>query len=94
MRARNRSAVRELGAGSIPRRELDIGLPEQRLLAEDRTGVSRDRPVLVLQIHGHVGVDAASLNRGDLETLREASVRLAEMEGLGAHAHAIEVRLE
>jgi histidinol dehydrogenase len=35
-----------------------------------------------------------SLNRGDLETLREASVRLAEMEGLGAHAHAIEVRLE
>jgi histidinol dehydrogenase len=35
-----------------------------------------------------------SLNRGDLETLREASVRLAEMEGLSAHAHAIEVRLE
>ncbi|TMD74182.1 MAG: histidinol dehydrogenase [Chloroflexi bacterium] len=35
-----------------------------------------------------------SLNRGDLETLREASVRLAQMEGLGAHAHAIEVRLE
>ena len=35
-----------------------------------------------------------SLNRDDLETLREASVRLAEMEGLGAHAHAIEVRLE
>jgi histidinol dehydrogenase len=35
-----------------------------------------------------------SLNRGDLETLRDASVRLAEMEGLGAHAHAIEVRLE
>jgi histidinol dehydrogenase len=35
-----------------------------------------------------------SLNRGDLEALREASVRLAELEGLGAHAHAIEVRLE
>jgi len=35
-----------------------------------------------------------SLNRGDLELLREACVRLAEMEGLGAHAHAIEVRLE
>jgi histidinol dehydrogenase len=35
-----------------------------------------------------------SLNRGDLEILREASVRLANMEGLGAHAHAIEVRLE
>lgn len=35
-----------------------------------------------------------SLDRGDLEMLREASVRLAEMEGLGAHAHAIEVRLE
>jgi histidinol dehydrogenase len=35
-----------------------------------------------------------SLNRGDLETLRDASVRLAELEGLGAHAHAIEVRLE
>jgi histidinol dehydrogenase len=35
-----------------------------------------------------------SLNRGDLETLREASLRLAEMEGLSAHAHAIEVRLE
>jgi histidinol dehydrogenase len=35
-----------------------------------------------------------SLNRGDLEDLREACVRLAAMEGLGAHAHAIEVRLE
>jgi histidinol dehydrogenase len=35
-----------------------------------------------------------SLNRGDLEMLREASVRLAAMEGLGAHAHAVEVRLE
>ena len=35
-----------------------------------------------------------SLNRGDLESLRDASVRLAEMEGLSAHAHAIEVRLE
>jgi histidinol dehydrogenase len=35
-----------------------------------------------------------SLNRGDLEMLREACVRLAAMEGLGAHAHAVEVRLE
>lgn len=35
-----------------------------------------------------------SLNRGDLEMLRDASVRLAAMEGLGAHAHAIEVRDE
>jgi len=35
-----------------------------------------------------------SLNRGDLEMLRDASVRLAAMEGLSAHAHAVEVRLE
>jgi histidinol dehydrogenase len=35
-----------------------------------------------------------SLNRGDLEMLREACVRLAGMEGLGAHAHAVDVRLE
>lgn len=35
-----------------------------------------------------------SLNRGDLEMLREACVRLAAMEGLDAHAHAVEVRLE
>jgi histidinol dehydrogenase len=35
-----------------------------------------------------------SLNRGDLESLRDATVRLAELEGLGAHAHAVEVRLE
>jgi histidinol dehydrogenase len=35
-----------------------------------------------------------SLDRGDLETLREACVRLAELEGLGAHAHAVEVRSE
>jgi histidinol dehydrogenase len=35
-----------------------------------------------------------SLDRSDLEMLRDASVRIAEMEGLGAHAHAIEVRLE
>ena len=35
-----------------------------------------------------------SLNRGDLEMLREATVRLARMEGLTGHAHAVEVRLE
>jgi histidinol dehydrogenase len=35
-----------------------------------------------------------SLNRGDLEMLREACVRLAQLEGLTAHAHAVEVRLE
>ncbi len=35
-----------------------------------------------------------SLDRGDLELLRDACVRLAAMEGLGGHAHAIEVRLE
>src|SRR4029077_6799988 len=35
-----------------------------------------------------------SLNRSDLEMLREATVRLAGMEGLSAHAHAVEVRLE
>jgi histidinol dehydrogenase len=35
-----------------------------------------------------------SLDRGDVEMLRDACVRLAEMEGLGAHAHAVEVRLE
>jgi histidinol dehydrogenase len=36
----------------------------------------------------------ASLNRGDLEMLREACVALAKLEGLTAHAHAVEVRLE
>lgn len=35
-----------------------------------------------------------SLDRGDLESLREATVRLAGMEGLSGHAHAVEVRLE
>jgi histidinol dehydrogenase len=35
-----------------------------------------------------------SLDRSDLEMLREASVRIAQMEGLSAHVHAIEVRLE
>jgi histidinol dehydrogenase len=35
-----------------------------------------------------------SLDRSDLESLRDATVRLAELEGLGAHAHAVEVRLE
>jgi histidinol dehydrogenase len=35
-----------------------------------------------------------SLNRGDVEMLRDAVVRLAAMEGLSAHAHAVEVRLE
>jgi histidinol dehydrogenase len=35
-----------------------------------------------------------SVNRGDLEMLRDACVRLAAMEGLSAHAHAVEVRLE
>ena len=35
-----------------------------------------------------------SLNRGDLEMLMDACVRLAQLEGLTAHAHAVEVRLE
>ncbi len=35
-----------------------------------------------------------SLNRGDLEAMREPVVRLAMLEGLGGHAHAVEVRLE
>jgi len=35
-----------------------------------------------------------TLGRSDLELLHEATVRLAQMEGLSAHAHAVEVRLE
>lgn len=35
-----------------------------------------------------------ALDRKDVEELRDATVRLAELEGLGAHAHAVEVRLE
>jgi histidinol dehydrogenase len=35
-----------------------------------------------------------ALDRADVERLREATVRLARMEGLTAHAHAVEVRLE
>lgn len=35
----------------------------------------------------------ASLNRGDLELLQEACRALARLEGLTAHAHAVEVRL-
>jgi histidinol dehydrogenase len=35
-----------------------------------------------------------SLDRSDLETLRDATIRLARLEGLGAHAHAVEVRFE
>ncbi|HEY2598517.1 MAG TPA: histidinol dehydrogenase [Candidatus Dormibacteraeota bacterium] len=35
-----------------------------------------------------------SLDRGDVDALSGATVRLAQMEGLGAHAHAVEVRLE
>ena len=35
----------------------------------------------------------ASLNRGDLELLQEACRALANLEGLTAHAHAVEVRL-
>jgi len=35
-----------------------------------------------------------SLNRGALEAMREPVVRLAMLEGLGGHAHAVEVRLE
>ncbi len=34
------------------------------------------------------------LGRQDVEDLRDAAVRLASLEGLGAHAHAVEVRLE
>lgn len=35
----------------------------------------------------------ASLNRGDLELLQEAARALAALEGLTAHAHAVQVRL-
>jgi hypothetical protein len=37
------------------RRELDVGLAQQRLLAQDRVGVGRDRRVLVLELDRHVG---------------------------------------
>lgn len=36
----------------------------------------------------------ASLTRGDLLMLKDACVALAELEGLTAHVHAVEVRLE
>ncbi len=39
-------------------------------------------------------MSVASLNRGDLEMLQEASRAMARMEGLDAHAHAVEVRLD
>lgn len=35
-----------------------------------------------------------ALDRDDLLSLRDATLRLAALEGLGAHAHAVEVRLE
>jgi histidinol dehydrogenase len=35
-----------------------------------------------------------NLDRADVESLQDATVRLARLEGLGAHAHAVEVRLE
>ena len=35
-----------------------------------------------------------TLGRADVDKLREATVRLAQLEGLSAHAHAVEVRLE
>ncbi|HKW58446.1 MAG TPA: histidinol dehydrogenase [Candidatus Dormibacteraeota bacterium] len=35
-----------------------------------------------------------ALDRDDVAALRDATVRLAHLEGLGAHAHAVEVRLE
>jgi len=35
-----------------------------------------------------------NLSRGDVRHLRDATVRLAALEGLGAHAHAVDVRLE
>ena len=35
-----------------------------------------------------------NLGRDDLRKLRDATVRLAALEGLGAHAHAVDVRLE
>jgi histidinol dehydrogenase len=35
-----------------------------------------------------------TLGREDVEALRDATVRLAALEGLSAHAHAVEVRLE
>jgi histidinol dehydrogenase len=35
-----------------------------------------------------------AVDRAGLEALREPAVRLAELERLGAHAHAVEVRLE
>jgi histidinol dehydrogenase len=34
----------------------------------------------------------ASVNRGDVQAMQEAARAMAEMEGLGAHAHAVEVR--
>ena len=67
----NVAALGELRARAVARGQLDVGLAEQRLLAEDRLGVRRDRRVLGVDRDRRVGeavvgeLDGVDLADGD-----------------------------
>ena len=77
-----------LGAG----RELDVGLTEQRLLAQDRAAVLGQGRVLVLQLDGRVGAPVVAeidlLDPADVDPGDPHVGFLGELRGLG------EIRVE
>ena len=60
--------IGQLARAPVPRRELHVGLAQQRLLAQDRARVPRDRGVLAVDVERHGRRDAAlvELLRTDL----------------------------
>jgi hypothetical protein len=59
LRARDRAAVRQVALVRVTRRQLRVGLAEQRLLAQDELRVLRDRRVLRVDVERDLGRHAA-----------------------------------
>ena len=93
VRSRQRAAVGELLGARVARRELDVGLAQQALLAEDRARVAADRSEAVVQLHLHrrgapAGTELLRLDLADVHARHPDVGLLHEQRGLR------EVRLE
>ena len=96
-RVRQPATVRQHAGAPVPRRQLDVGLAEQRLLAQDRVGVLRDRRVRRVQLDLHDRARAAlvellRLHLADVHAGHPHVGLLGERRGL-RHVHGEPVAL-
>ena len=96
-RVRQPATVRQHAGAPVPRRQLDVGLAEQRLLAQDRVAVLRDRRVRRVELDLHDRARAAlvellRLHLADVHAGHPHVRLLGERRGL-RHVHGEPVAL-